>query len=120
MKKRENEAKTRIQKQSTPVSIMPASGFKHMDTLFPPSSSLTNFNGLEIGKKHENANELAHSMKENITPFVRKSKTFPKSTISTKKQYSIIERGGRKDLNITIVSDSQEINNGTSNNTHIV
>jgi hypothetical protein len=120
VEKRKNETKSRTQKQSTPVSILPLSGYKHIDTRFPHSSSITNFNCLEIGIKHENANEPVHSMKENITPFAKKSKTYPDSTISTKKQHSVVERGGRKDLHIAIVSDSQEIYNGASNNTHIL
>jgi hypothetical protein len=106
--KRENDpAKKRMLKQVTPASVA-LSGCNPKDALFPPLSSLTNFGCSDMGKIQENSKEQVHSMKENITPCISKSKKYPESKLSTKKQYSIVERGGQKDLHITIVSNPQE------------
>jgi hypothetical protein len=117
--KRENgSAKKRKQKQATPASVA-SSGYP-TDALCPPLSSLSNCVCSDTEKIHENSNEQIHSMKENITPSISKSKTYPDSKLSTKKRYSIVERGGQKALHITIVSDPQERTHGTSNKQHIV
>lgn len=98
------------------------SGCNPAEALIAALASFSKFGTEENDKVSTSVNEQVSSMKENVSQndacFTRNNQTISSTNtkkaprhsgkVATKKQYTIVERGGRKDLHVSIVTDPQE------------